>query len=63
MLKKSRIIDRKSNIMIIELEEINNFLLNEPIIAPFCDGKYTNDIRETMMTLTTECGDSCKKVY
>lgn len=49
--------------MIIELEEMNNFLLNEPIITPFCDGKYTNDIRETMMTLTIECGVSCKKVY
>lgn len=47
---------------IIELEEINNVLLNESNITSFCDGKYTNEIRETIMTLTTECGVSCKKV-
>lgn len=47
---------------IIELEEINNVLLNESNITSFCDGKYTDEIRETIMTLTTECGVSCKKV-
>lgn len=63
MLKKLWIIYRKLNIMIIEFEEINNFLLNEFIIVFFCGGKYINDICEIMMILMIECGVSCKKVY
>jgi hypothetical protein len=42
------------------LEEVNA-LISDPVIDTFYDGKFSNEIRETVMTLVTECGVSQSK--
>jgi len=46
---------------IAQLEEING-LLEEKEIECVYDGKFSNEIRETIMTLVTQCGVSLKKI-
>ncbi|VDI71580.1 E1A/CREB-binding protein [Mytilus galloprovincialis] len=46
---------------ILELEDLNSILADDKIES-FYDGKFSNEVRETIMTLLTECGVSQKKV-
>lgn len=43
------------------LEQMNA-LISDPVIESFYDGKYSDQVRQTVMTLITECGVSQKKV-
>lgn len=52
---------KQKELKIIELEQVNE-AINDPVIQTFYDGKYTNEIRETIMTLISECGVSQAKV-
>ncbi|CAC5376815.1 unnamed protein product [Mytilus coruscus] len=46
---------------ILELEDLNSILADDKIES-FYDGKFSNEVRETIMTLLTECGVGQKKV-
>lgn len=56
----------KNDVKVKEAEtsrlEQTNELLNNPVIETYYEGKYTNEIRETIMALITECGVSQKKL-
>ena len=47
--------------IIIQLEQINA-ILQDPIIECFHDGKFSNEIRATIMCLISECDVSQNKV-
>ncbi|CAC5414939.1 unnamed protein product [Mytilus coruscus] len=46
---------------ILKLKDLNSILTDDKIES-FYDGKFSNEVRETIMTLLTECGVSQKKV-
>ena len=52
---------KEKEMEIVELEQTNAILQN-PIIECFHDGKFSNEIRATVMCLITECGVSQNKV-
>ncbi|MES9880650.1 MAG: hypothetical protein ABW185_07190 [Sedimenticola sp.] len=56
---KNEIKEKQSKIS--ELEAINE-AMNDPIVATYYNGRYVNEIRETIMTLILECGISQGKV-